>query len=227
MAINYDVKRGDLIRINAAYKGRITAAKEAYKNKNGLKVARGFSKSPESRKIQSLKNRALRRGERKKEAQDLAKQLKVNNRGRRANWKKATPPAGTTIMPVNAGKPQPFYTELSYGSGTDKEVVSQWENALASGYLVTGIINNTFTRTTTYSYDLYTFKQRLKALYKFLKEQQEEMNTPAKVTKTSTKSGSNPPPPQKKKNKDYPKITTNIVADQASKTVSIVVEAHE
>jgi magnesium-transporting ATPase (P-type) len=226
MAINYDVKRGDLIRINAAYKGRITAAKEAYKNKNGLKVARGFSKSPESRKIQSLKNRSLRRAERKKEAKGLAKAT-VNNRGTKANWNQVKLPTGTTIIPVNAGKPSPFFTELSLGDGTDQEVVSQWQNAQAAGYLVTGIVNNTFTRTVSYSYDLYTFKQRVRALYQLLKELQKTQNKSPKVSKTSISTQGGPPPPKKKKKKSYPRITTTIVANQAQKTLSIVVEAHE
>ena len=198
MSRKYNVSRSDKGRISRYYGDKRAEAKEAYKARTGLKIARGFDKSPEGRKVRSLESRALRRSEIKREAQQIAKAT-IGNNSKKTNWSQVTPPKGTTITPVNSQGPQPFYSELSYGGGSDKEVVSQWKLAQSAGRKVVGIINNTFEGKTVYAYDLFTFKQRIKSLYSDLKAEQGA-------------------------SKNYPQISTNIVDD--SNTLTIVVEAH-
>jgi len=233
MSRKYNVSRSDKGRINRYYGDKRAEAKEAYKARTGLKIARGFEQSPEGRKIRSLENRALRRSEIKREAQQVAKAT-IGNKGKKTDWSEVTPPQGTTITPVNADGPQPFYSELSYGGGSDKEVVSQWKLAQAAGFKVIGIINNTFTRAVTYSYDLFTFKQRIKALYKYLKDLQKELNIDNVGLSTDYEEEievigqveEDPPPPTPSTNTKYPLISTNTVEDILKKTLTIVVEAH-
>lgn len=240
MSRKYEVKRGDKIRINAYYAPTEKELKEAYKKRKGLKIARGFSDSPEARKLRQKKNRALRRAEVKLEAIKVVQQTIKNpeaktKKGQPIDWEEVDLPDGITITPVNEGEePNPFYLDLSFGSGTDEEVISQWKIAQRAGYKVTGVISNTFTGDISYSYDLYTFKKRIKALYMFLKEKQKELNVDLGLSSSSEEEtiivpadpNKKPPPPAPSSSTKYPLISTNLVTDEVKKTLKIVVEAH-
>lgn len=62
-------------KIAARYNDQLEQAKEAFKQRTGKKIARGFSDSKEAKRIERNKNQALYRYEKKQEARTTGRKL--------------------------------------------------------------------------------------------------------------------------------------------------------
>lgn len=233
MSRTYDIKRGELIRINRYYKPEIQQAKADYKARKGLKIARGFEGSPEYWSVQRRINRAKLRSEKKYEVEAIA--LKIKREGKEAQI------AGKKVRQIT-GEPQPFYMELSYGGKTDKLIIAEWKRGQRDGFVVAGVIYNTFKRTQYIYQDLFKFIQGIRGLYAELKGEQDKMNkgkanykkgkgrvklsTSSKKTTDEDKQGDNTKSTEEDPTIDYPLITTILVEDPVKKTLVITVKAH-
>lgn len=160
-------------KLAARYNQQLKQAKEAYKQRTGKKIARGFSKTPEAKRIEQNKQQAIYRYEKAKQAKEAEKLGEL------------LPPPGQTgtkqiqdkrlgNIDVRVEADGMFWTVLGNDIGAGPAVAAFRENEMASGKKVRGIIQNDVEGSGNQYFSDTTFQMGLGALYRRANELQEK-----------------------------------------------------
>jgi len=160
-------------KLAARYNQQLEQAKEAYKQRTGKKIARGFSETPEAKRIKANKQQAIYRYEKAKQAKEAEKLGEL------------LPPPGQTgtkqIQDKKLGKIDVrveadgiFWTVLGNNIGAGPAVAAFRENEMASGKKVRGVIQNDVEGSGNQYFSDTTFQMGLGALYRRANELQEK-----------------------------------------------------
>lgn len=160
-------------KLAARYNQQLEQAKEAYKQRTGKKIARGFSKTPEAKRIERNKQQAIYRYEKAKQAKEAEKLGEL------------LPPPGQTgtkqiqdkrlgNIDVRVEADGMFWTVLGNDIGAGPAVAAFRENEMASGKKVRGIIQNDVEGSGNQYFSDTTFQMGLGALYRRANELQEK-----------------------------------------------------
>lgn len=155
-------KKGNNKRqINGNYKSQLDRAKEAYKKSNGLKVARGFNKSKEYKRIERNRKQTIRRFE-KRIVQDFTNDPQPQN------------PVVKDFLVLDQS--ESFYNVLSYGGKADKFAMVQFRSEknvhdkkfkAVLDFRKLGLGHSTH-------YDQFSFDSKMKWIYKRLLKMQDK-----------------------------------------------------
>lgn len=160
-------------QILARYNRQLEERKEIYKQETGKKIARGFSDTPEAKRIERNKQQAIYRYEKAKQAKEAEKLGEL------------LPPPGQTgtkqiedkklgNIDVRVEADGMFWTVLGNNIGNSDVVAAFRENEMASGKKVRGIIQNDVEGTAGQYFSDTTFQMGLGALYRRANELQEK-----------------------------------------------------
>jgi hypothetical protein len=160
-------------KLAARYNQQLKQAKEAYKQRTGKEIARGFSKTPEAKRIEQNKQQAIYRYEKAKQAKEAEKLGEL------------LPPPGQTgtkqiqdkrlgNIDVRVEADGMFWTVLGNDIGAGPAVAAFRENEMASGKKVRGIIQNDAEGSGNQYFSDTTFQMGLGALYRRANELQEK-----------------------------------------------------
>lgn len=160
-------------QVLAKYREQERQAKEAYKERTGLKIAYNFSKSDEAQKIGRNRKRALRRYEDKKieaEVQKKVFSLKPEE-----------------VTKFNVITDEEFYFNVLYSAPgeADSLVINMFELAKTSGRPILAIIQDEDGSTKTYK-SQYEFDKAINKLYTdLMKRQKEDYDAANKIFKSN------------------------------------------
>lgn len=160
-------------KLAARYNQQLEQAKEAYKQRTGKKIARGFFETPEARRIERNKAQAIYRYEKAKQAKEAIKLGEL------------LPPPGQTgtkqiqdkrlgNIDVRVEADGIFWTVLGNNIGAGPAVAAFRENEMASGKKVRGIIQNDVEGSAGQYFSDTTFQMGLGALYRRANELQKK-----------------------------------------------------
>lgn len=160
-------------KLAARYNQQLEQAKEAYKQRTGKKIARGFSDTPEAKRIERNKAQAIYRYEKAKQTKEAERLGEL------------LPPPGQTgtkqiedkklgNIDVRVEADGMFWTVLGNDIGAGPAVAAFRENEMASGKKVRGIIQNDVEGTSGQYFSDTTFQMGLGALYRRANELQEK-----------------------------------------------------
>jgi len=160
-------------KLAARYNQQLRQAKQAYKQRTGKKIARGFSETPEAKRIERNKQQAIYRYEKAKQAKEAEKLGEL------------LPPPGQTgtkqiqdkklgNIDVRVEADGMFWTVLGNNIGNSDVVSAFRENEMASGKKVRGIIQNDVEGSAGQYFSDTTFQMGLGALYRRANELQEK-----------------------------------------------------
>jgi len=160
-------------QILARYNRQLEERKEVYKQRTGKKIARGFSDTPEAKRIERNKQQAIYRYEKAKQAKEAEKLGEL-----------LPPPGDTDTKQVDDPKLGPievrveedgmFWTVLGNDIGSSGAVAAFRENEMASGKKVRGIIQNDVEGSANQYFSDTTFQLGLGALYRRANELQKK-----------------------------------------------------
>lgn len=148
--------------IQARYREQVEQAKEAYKKRTGYKIAYKFSTSPEAKRINRNRRRAIRRYEDKRIEEKVEKQV----------FKYSDP---SDVKKFNVIVDQDFYFNTLYaapGEG-DSLIINMFEVAKTGGQPVRAVIQDEDGSIKTYK-SQYEFDQAVNQLYTDLVKRQNE-----------------------------------------------------
>ncbi len=160
-------------QILARYNRQLEERKEIYKQETGKKIARGFSDTPEAKRIERNKQQAIYRYEKAKQAKEAEKLGEL------------LPPPGQTgtkqikdkklgNIDVRVEADGMFWTVLGNNIGNSDVLSAFRENEIASGKKVRGIIQNDIEGSANQYFLDTTFQLGLGALYRRANELQDK-----------------------------------------------------
>lgn len=190
----------------AYYRDQVEAAKEAFKQERGLKIARGFGDSPEAKRIARNEKRAIRRLEKKK-IQAIAVDNKRTKRGG----------AKVLFREMRENRNQFFWEVLTAGPHGSSSVVFEWRTMEALGKIpgvtLFGVVIDYEGNRTTY-FSEFGFVRALSELAKEAAKLQ--------VRKTITTKDSQGNKVKRQKTTYYPMVNFQIAEDSEGRVYLIV-----
>jgi len=147
--------------IQARYNEQYEAAKQAYIEEKGYKIAYGFSSSPEARRIERNKTRAIRRYEDRKIESEVEKKVF------------SVEPAD--VQKFNVITDEEFYFNALYsapGEG-DSLIINMFQLSQSGGTPVRAVIQDEDGSVSTYK-SMYQFDKAVNQLYTDLMKRQKE-----------------------------------------------------
>lgn len=159
--------------LQARYNEQYEQAKEAYKQEKGLKIARGFDKTPQARRINRNKRRAIRRYE--------------DQRIETVVEKKVFSVQPEDVTKFNIITDEEFYFNVLYSAPEegDSLIINMFELAKSGGAPVRAIIQDEDGTTHTYK-SQYEFDKAVNQLYTdLMKRQQDDYNNANKIFKSN------------------------------------------